>query len=283
MNMRTNKRFTLVIIILVLVAVGFGVYKYLNSKNDQNNFNIKTPIQDWIEFSDDEFGISFKYPPEMVRGQTFYTSNGAIIFFHETDDTVLEISVDELYDPLLNRVLTLEESMKDTPHDSILVGNREGVRFAYKGEDYLYIQRDGHGHVLMIKAKKQLLDEIIPTIQFLDTFDRPDLQIYRNEKNGFELRFPKDWSSAIWSEVNNKVSFHGFWTDIFYIQIMTKEEWQRCQDYKKNNLPQCAENFLAQNDRNVFAWAMSGKDFKPEDEGRVIMVKDIVSTFKFTK
>jgi len=111
-------------------------------------------------------------------------------------------------------------------------------------------------------------------------------QVYRNEKYGFELTFPKTWGEVTAKENGDEIWFASSNSEkgsIFYISAMTEQKWKDCQESAKTGIPSCAMNALTRNSTTIFNWGSGLQDPYPQQEARLGEVQEILSSFKFTK
>lgn len=135
-------------------------------------------------------------------------------------------------------------------------------------------------------------EDISPVVESSPVPDTvSSLQVYRNEKYGFELTFPKTWGKVTTTENGYNIFFRSSNAEgdglIFYISAMTEQEWKDCEESAKTGIPNCAgmpiDNAMVNDSGMVINWASSNQDPYPLQEERLQELDEVFASFKYTR
>ncbi len=105
--------------------------------------------------------------------------------------------------------------------------------------------------------------------------DTSNWQTYRNDKYGFEFKYPTNWKLSEVVEIPNGIGFGFFNTGVlFSISSLTQDEWE-------TRMNKAEVRVLGQNDKQVFIVGHPVPYSIPKD--KKVLFEQILSTFKFTE
>lgn len=297
------------------------------------------PTAEWQTYRNEELGFEFKYPVEFGQvnfgirngetGKAFYgifSENEALVFggidfdFSEGRggaffDTQGYIKREEDYYIrfVQDREFKIERQLvKEMGAEGV-----QGIFIDGKEQDgpTIFPRENQKGAIINLKKPNfngmgffnqdinklsvDLFDQILSTFKFVDLNSASDWQTYRNEKYGFEMKYPKDWKL---SEGNYFDNFYVFFKADSYNQIGILPSGEL--DYGLPSQDPVVEDIsIGNKNATKKEWTLSGNRFLTQIYFKEIpanwganqridiqalrqystIIDQILSTFKFTK
>lgn len=281
------------------------------------NLEAKLPSEipsDWKTYRNEEYGFEFKYPGDwkvdecdqkiiLINGICYsdFTETGAITI---SDDLNLEYQTN-LYDQYSQE---WEQSQKN----QIIIDNISAIKFfgiegnrvegpgPIPGSKLQFILFNSRNHTYNISFAEKpgqnylnIFDQILSTFRFIDQPDTSNWKTYRNEKYGFEFKYPGDW-------VIENVMFDCFWINLKEnnkdkMRIMVNCSGRGLQGVESKEYQiggvTAGEFIWRDSDTNqkdlLLVFSYSGNTFNIGGDGLTnadeIIFNQILSTFRFTK
>jgi len=262
------------------------------------------PTADWQTYKNEQYGFEVKYPKEWLK-EVQDTQNKFIFKNPNNSNENLIVAVRDNPNQLSARDF-LKQQQFDLSfiEGDYSVGSYQGVRIKPEGACPGGSIEVAKGEYLIDAAAcvddKMVSDLFLSTFKLVDA--TADWQTYKNEKYGFEVKIPRDWPKFAVRErkSDNETIFveFGFLTNsktwtfselpyayLWGINILTPKQYENFSDPRCGLLspPNCKPFIFKQNEFYVFLEPTRGQDYPDDLKEQMDGMRQVFSTFKFTK
>ncbi|OHA20057.1 MAG: hypothetical protein A2836_02465 [Candidatus Taylorbacteria bacterium RIFCSPHIGHO2_01_FULL_45_63] len=214
---KNKKRFLVGVIVflglLFVTVILLAFYKQSQKQSASSTSKVVPAFQDeianWKTYRNEKYGFQFKYPADHTPFDTFDSASQKLNLASVTSD-VVTVAENESHlfccEPLTLSVSGLEpagEAFSSTYATHMTIDDYPAVQFNGEGNlgSLMYkkviIDKDGVIITVTQAGRSNFLSEIFSTFKFIETtVDTSDWHMYRNEKYGFEFRYPRGWIIA---------------------------------------------------------------------------------------
>ena len=200
--MLKNKGFStivLVIILAVLVGGGYAVWqKQLGSEASKSGITA-----DWKTYRNDEYGFEFKYPINLTFRESLPSGTNGTVMFSNPNDGMVEFNATVF--------LNTEQLSKGldswVDQGEVLIDGQKARKMIAENENstnILYLIASKNTSISF--SQNNFGEQILSTFKFIDqTTDTSNWKTYRNDKYGFEFKYPVE-RTAFTFDADNKIS-----------------------------------------------------------------------------
>lgn len=172
------------------------------SVNPNPSDNPEIDISNWKTYSNEEYGFEFKYPEDFKVYDDYPDKSAVFIGTSETNrspnegvsmkiiDKEITVAIDEAKnrDEITNVLEEKKDFLNGIEFNKLVLTSAIG----YNDAHYFFV-KSGKNYEIILDNDNEIQNQILSTFKFTKKDETVDWKTYRNEKYGFQIKYPQDW------------------------------------------------------------------------------------------